>query len=140
MPLPEANPYRPPVTATPPSPIGPRRLNWAGRLILILTFVAGVALFTYVGLHCGVIVGLERGTPHLNGPPTKGVGIAPDLSDLVNAAAELGAAMFLFTLGGLLAGVIVMSALCFPLRALAMRWAPWLTTVGQASQNPSGEL
>jgi hypothetical protein len=128
MPTPEANPYRPSVTEAPTNPFGPRRLNWAGRLVLCLTFVAGVALFTYLGLHCGVIVGLERGTPHLNAPPpTKGIGIAPDLSGLVNAAAELGAAVLLFTVGGLFAGVIVMSALCFLLRALAMRWAPWLT-------------
>jgi hypothetical protein len=128
MPPPETNPYCPPVTATPTSHVGPRRLNWAGRLILCLTFVAGVAPFTYAGLHCGVMAGLERGTPHLTGPPPKGIGIAPDLSGLVNAAAELGAAMLLFTLGGLLAGIIVMSALCYLLRALAMRWAPGLVT------------
>ena len=128
MPPPEANPYQPAAHATATSPIGRPRLNWPGRLILGLTFVAGVALFTFAGLHCGVLVGLERGTPHLNGPPTKGVGIAPDFSGVVNAAAELAAAMLLSTLGGLLAGVIVMSALCFFLRALAMRWMPGLVT------------
>ena len=127
MPPPEDNPYRPPDTPAPAGPIGPRRLNWAGRLVLCLTFVAGVALFTYVGLHCGVIVGLERGTPHLNAPPpTKGVGIAPDLSGLVLATEELATAVILFTLGGLLGGVIVMSVLCFLLRAVAIRWAPGL--------------
>jgi len=128
MPPPEANPYRPPVHATATTPFGPRRLNWAGRLVLCLTFVAGVALFVYGGVLVGAIVGLERGTPHLNAPPpTKGIGIAPDLSGLVNAAAELATAMLLSTLGGLLLGLFVMSVLCLFLRALAIRWVPWLT-------------
>jgi hypothetical protein len=124
----DTNPYRPPVHATPATHLGPRRLNWAGRLVLSLTFVAGVALFIYGGVLFGAIVGLERGTPHLNAPPTKGVGIAPDLSGLVNAAAELATAMLLSTLSGLLLGLFVMSALCLFLRALAIRWVPWLTT------------
>jgi hypothetical protein len=124
---PEANPYRPPVHAIATTPFGPRRLNWAGRIILCLTFVAGVALFVYGGVFLGAIVGLERGTPYLNAPPTKGVGIAPDLSGLVNAAVELASAMLLSTLGGLLLGLFAMSAFCFFLCTLAIRWAPWLT-------------
>jgi len=128
---PEANPYRPPVHATPTAPVGPRRLNWAGRIVLSLTFVAGVALFVYGGVVVGSIVGLERGMPHLTAPPTKGVGLAPDLSGLANATAELAAAMLLSTLGGLLLGVFVMSALCLFLRALAIRWAPWFTAINR---------
>jgi hypothetical protein len=123
----DANPYRAPVQACSTSD-RPRHLNLAGRLLLALTFVAGVALFTYGGFLLGTIVGLERGGPHLTAPPTtKGMGLAPDLTGLVNGTAEFVASVLISTVGGLLVGAIVMSVVCLLVRAVAIRRVPWLT-------------
>ena len=42
MTSPDANPYRPPDTPALLGPIGPRRLNWAGRIVLCLDVFAFV--------------------------------------------------------------------------------------------------
>jgi hypothetical protein len=81
------------------------RLNWAGRLLLGVAFVAGLALFVYAGATVGMLVGVERGAEQLNATPVKGVGMAQDLSGLVNGVVAFGVATIVGTGIGLLAGL-----------------------------------
>jgi hypothetical protein len=128
---PDANPYHAPVQVISTTSRRPRHLNLTGRLLLALIFVAGVALFTYGGFLLGTIVGLERGAPHLTAPPAKDIGLAPDLSGLVNGTAEFVVSVLIATIGGLLAGAIVMSLACLLIRTFAIRSVAWLSTGDQ---------
>jgi hypothetical protein len=125
----DSNPYRPPAEFQPAVASQGVRLNWAGRLIVCLAFVFGVAVFAYAGVLAGSIIGLERGVPHLTAPPTKGVGLAPDLSGLANAAIEFTVATVLAVSASVVAGVAITATGCWLVLAPALRKVRGLTTI-----------
>lgn len=103
------------------------RLNQAGRLLLIVAFAAGLAVFVWAGWFAGMIVGLERGALVMEKPRPPGIGLAPNLGGILDGAAELGAALVVGVGGGLLAGSVIMWAGCRFLLAPLLRAVPGLT-------------
>jgi hypothetical protein len=97
------------------------RLNWYGSILLAIVFVLGLSFAVYAGLMTGTILGLQKAEPTLN-RPTTGVGLAPDLSPLVDATADFLLYYVGGILGGLALGLIVMFLVCrFVLLPLARR-------------------
>jgi len=109
----ESNPYRPPASVESAAASNAPRLNWARRGPLCLAFLVALAFFAYCGAVLGSLIGIERGMPHLNAPPKSGVGLAPDLSGLANAAVEYGVTMIVSLLASLIIGAVVAGAGCY---------------------------
>jgi hypothetical protein len=103
-------------------------LNWGGRLLLGLIFAVGVALSIFGGLVTGLIVWAGLGEAEANQTPTKGVGLAPDLSGLVRGVEEFTGSTLVGAGLGLVVGVFVMWAACRFVVGPLMRRMPALTT------------
>src|SRR5262245_5473047 len=103
----ETNPYRSSQGAQSNSPANLSRLNWAGRLVVGMVCAAGIAFFAYWGVQLGAIIGIQRSMPHLSGPPTKGIGLAPDLSGLADAALAYSVTMILSLLISIALGTFI---------------------------------
>jgi hypothetical protein len=91
------------MSRTDPIPPPKPQLNWLGQTLVALVLIAGLAASMYGGLMVGVIVGLNRAEPKLNAPPGKGVGMAPDLSGLADATADV----VIGYVGGLVGGLVI---------------------------------
>src|SRR5687767_965605 len=90
-----------------PEPSQPRRrLNWLGQVLVALVLIVGIGVSIYAGLMVGLIAGLNRAEPKLN-EPRPGVGMAPDLSGLFEATADVVIGFVLGILGGLVVGLIL---------------------------------
>ena len=101
------------------------RLTTAGRVLLIIAFAAGLAVFVWAGSVAGMVVGLERAMPAME-KPRPGIGLAPNLGGLVDGSVEFGAATIVGMGVGLLAGLVVMWAGCRFLLAPMLRAVPGL--------------
>ena len=88
------------------------RLNWAGRLLTTLVFVAGLLFCVWAGWLAGTIYGLKQAEPIVNAPAPPGVGLAPNLGPMVDAAVELGTGLLIGIGVGLVVGVIIMLLVC----------------------------
>ncbi|QVL30721.1 hypothetical protein KIH39_17925 [Telmatocola sphagniphila] len=89
-------------------PVSPR-ISIPGRLILGLIFAIGVAFSIYAGIWIGMVTGLT--TYEQVEPAPKGIGLAPDLSELVNIVLGIGFGGIIGGLVGLILGLIVMWAI-----------------------------
>jgi len=103
-------------------------LNWGGRLLLGLIFAVGVALLIYLGLMMGMLIGLERGAEGMENTPRQNIGLAPDLTGLVNGTFEFAKAALLGAGIGLVGGLAAMWGLCRYLLAPVFRRTNLLTT------------
>jgi hypothetical protein len=65
-------------------------LNLGGRILQALAFAAVVALCIYAGLSAGMIVGVIQGGEVMDATPTRSIGMAPDLTGLVEGAFTFG--------------------------------------------------
>ncbi len=101
-------------------------LNWGGRLLLGLLFAVGVALSIYAGLMIGGIIGLGRGVDTANNTPTQNLGMAPDLSGLVNGTIEFVTYVLVGGGLGLILGVALMWATCRYAFGPLLRYIPAL--------------
>jgi hypothetical protein len=80
--------------------------------VLGLIFAAGVALFIYLGLVIGLFVGLDLGAEAMERTPHRNIGMAPDLTGLVNGTVEFAKSAFVGTFVGLVGGLVAMWAAC----------------------------
>jgi hypothetical protein len=103
----------------------PLQLRWPGRLILGLIFAVGTAFSAYLGIVLGMIVGLHKGLEGAN-EPRPGIGLAPDLTGVVDMFLGVGAGVMVGAVVGLLAGAALMWALCRYLLAPLLRMIPAL--------------
>jgi len=103
------------------------RLNSVGWLLHGLVFAVGVAAFAYVGLTVGMVAGVIQGGEKMESTPTKGIGMAPDLSGLVEGAFAFGVATVVGTGLGFLTGLVGMWAGCRYLLAPLLRRVPSFT-------------
>jgi hypothetical protein len=93
----------------------PPRLRWHARLLLIVCFAFGVVTFAYVGLVVGFEVAAAQAQKVPPAPPTRGIGLAPDLSGLLQLAEQgviLGGVVLFGIASGTVAGCVVMWILC----------------------------
>jgi hypothetical protein len=114
------------------APPAKRRLNWIGQLLVGLVLVAILLATVWLGLIVGLTQGLKHAEPALN-RPSKGVGLAPDLSGAMEGTVDV----VLGYVGGLIGGLVVGLVLMWPayrlvLRPLALR-IPGLFKVKTAS-------
>jgi hypothetical protein len=107
-------------TESPPQEPKPQ-LNWVGQILVALVLIAGLLVSTYAGLMIGLITGLDRAATDLNAPPGKGVGLAPDLTPLMDATADVVIGFVGGIVGGLVVGgVLGWLAYRFLLKRLAL--------------------
>jgi hypothetical protein len=90
---------------------GRARLTWAGWVALVGAYIVGVIFFLWAGYFLGVIWGLDAAAPSLNAPG-RNVGLAPDLTGLVNATGDFIIRACAGLAGGLLAGLVLMGVVC----------------------------
>lgn len=115
--------------ATPASPSqSAPSLNWGGRLVLGLIFAVGLAISIYLGLVIGMFVGLDVGAEVMENTPHHNIGMAPDLTGLVNGTFAFAKSAFVGTLVGLIGGLAAMWAACRYLLAPLFRRSRLLTT------------
>jgi hypothetical protein len=63
-----------------------------------------VALLIYLGIVVGMIVGLDRGGIAMENTPHRNIGLAPDLTGLLNGTFEFAKSTLVGALVGLVAG------------------------------------
>jgi hypothetical protein len=102
-----------------------RELNGAGWAVAALAFAAIVALSGYVGIQVGLLAGVIRGAEVMNDTPTRPVGMAPDLSGVVNGAFVLGAWALATPAACLLLGAVGAWAACRLFLVPLLRSARW---------------
>ncbi|HJZ93682.1 MAG TPA: hypothetical protein VKE40_22595 [Gemmataceae bacterium] len=108
---------------TPPDAAPParRRLSWIGQLLVGLIMVAILFASVWLGVIFGLILGLKEAEPALN-RPSKGVGMAPDLSGAVEGTVDVVLGYVGGLIGGLVVGlVLIWLAYRFVLRPLALK-------------------
>jgi hypothetical protein len=91
-------------------------LNWIGQLLVGLVLVAILLATVWLGLIVGLTQGLKHAEPALN-RPSKGVGLAPDLSGAMEGTADV----VLGYVGGLISGLIVGLVLMWPVYRFVLR-------------------
>lgn len=106
-----------------------RRLNWAGWLIVAILYAVGVVAITYAGLVTGLVVGMSLGEDAAN-KPRQGIGLAPDLSGVVEWVFSVGVSAISGVVLGLLCGLVIMWLLGRFALAPLVRAIPGLRTAG----------
>jgi hypothetical protein len=111
----------------PATAAAPLHLNWIGYLVLAIFFVLGMTIFLYAGLMFGMLGGVILGGDELNQPGHGGVGMAPDLTPLVNGAGKFAGMALLGVSIGLLGGGVIMWLVTRYVMAPLLRFVPGLT-------------
>jgi hypothetical protein len=117
-----------------------RELNGAGWAVAALAFAAIVALSGYVGLQVGLLVGLIGGAEAAKNTPTRPVGMAPDLSGVVNGAVVLGASALAALAACLLFGAALAWAACRLLLVPLLRSAQWSSRPARRGTPTAGAI
>jgi hypothetical protein len=123
----------PVASRTAPAEEPSRHLRWYATLLLIVCFAAGVVAFAYLGLVVGFEVGAAWAQMVPPAPPTRGIGLAPDLSgllQLIKQGVRAGVAVLLGIASGTGLGCVVMWVTCRHLIAPRMRAVRCLTRRG----------
>jgi hypothetical protein len=103
--------------------MAPRKLSIWDYIVLIVLAAAALFVFGCIGWVAGTVIGLTCFGTTLDAPAPPGVGMAPNLGPLVEASAQLIAALILGTLSGLALGGVLVGLLCrYVLAPLFAQW------------------